>query len=440
MSENNTSIIVLGETGTGKSSFCNTLFSSPKCKIGENLNSETNEIKGYNGEEQYSDIFIIDTPGFNDSRGEEADTNNVNRMNQYIKENLRIKGIIIILKFSDNRLTGSIKNSIKIFSDLFPINNFWSHVVVVFSHYGMVNQNEREERKNLLILNYKREFINIMNESKRQHPNFIIEDCPTMHFCELKNPDESTYQEINNIINFIRNKKQMFKSIEEIIEEPKIIKTEKIGNTTIYEYNIEKVTIYTDFDDSQTQSRKIIDSWIEKDIEDKINEMNEVSEENKIIKKFFDYKKITHIDRNNQSSETIDRENPLDAWTETQETVTLPEEVTSTVDNNKTTFNHKIYKQTIYIDRNGNKSSNIDKLLIDEWNTYEEIINCEDKLEVIGNITLIKHYKKKVKTDRNGVITEEEPYFVNQDRIEKQVEVREVHHHHHDSGGGCFIF
>ena len=168
--------------------------------------------------------------------------------------------------------------------------------------------------------------------------------------------------------------------------------------------------------------------------------MKEVTEENKIIKNFFDYKKIIHIDRNNQRSETIYRENPLDSWTETQEIVTLPEQVTSIVNNNKTTFNHKIYKQTIYTDRNGNKSSNIEKQLIDEWNTYEEIVNCEDKVEETGNITLMKHYKKKVRTDRNGATTEEEPYFVNEDRIEKRVEIREVHHHHHDGGRDCFIF
>ena len=252
MNENITSIIVLGETGTGKSSFCNILFNNPKCKIGEDLNSQTNEIVGYNGDEQYSDIFIIDTPGLNDSKGEEADINNINRMNQYIKENHRIKGIIILLKFTDNRLTGSIKHSIKIFSDLFPINNFWSHVVIVFSHYGMVSENEREARKNILIQNYKKEFIKIMNESKIQHTNFIIQDCPNIHFCELKNPDENTRQEINNILDFLRKKELMFKSIEEIIEEPKIIKSEKIGNTTINEYNIVKVIKYTDFDNSQT--------------------------------------------------------------------------------------------------------------------------------------------------------------------------------------------
>lgn len=34
---NESSLIILGETGTGKSSFCNALCLSPKCKVGNDL-------------------------------------------------------------------------------------------------------------------------------------------------------------------------------------------------------------------------------------------------------------------------------------------------------------------------------------------------------------------------------------------------------------------
>ena len=45
--------------------------------------------------------------------------------------------------------------------------------------------------------------------------------------------------------------------------------------------------------------------------------MKEITEDKKIIKKYFDYKKTIHYDKNNQSKETIDKDNPLDSWTET---------------------------------------------------------------------------------------------------------------------------
>lgn len=51
--EDISSIIVLGETGTGKSSFCNNLCLQPKCKVGDDLNSETERVFGVNCEGQY---------------------------------------------------------------------------------------------------------------------------------------------------------------------------------------------------------------------------------------------------------------------------------------------------------------------------------------------------------------------------------------------------
>ena len=444
MKEDISSIIILGETGVGKSSLANKLFEAPKCDVGNELNSETEKVEGYMGEGKYSDIFIIDTPGLNDSNGAEKDKKNINDMHQFIKENPRIKGIIILLKFIDNRLTGSIKNSIKTFADLFPANNFWDHVVIVFSHFGVLNQKEREDKKKNLKKMCKKEFSFLMKETQLKHTNFILpesEEMP-MYFIELKNEDENSDKEIENIINHLRKKERIFKKIEEKIEEPKIVKTEKSGNVTTYEYVIERVTSYTDFDDAKNESRKVIDNWVEKDIEEKINEMKETKEDNKIIKKYYDYKKIIHYDRNNQSKETIYRENPLDSWTETQETIILPEEVIPTVENNntKTTFHHKIFKQTIFTDRYGNQKASKDKELIEEWKTIEEIVDCEDQKEDKGNKIIYKHFKKKITTDRNGNKTEGEQYYAGENEVVKPAPVVvHQHHYHHNPGPSNFF-
>ena len=99
-----TSIITLGETGCGKSSFCNTLFASKRFKVGHSLDSETEIVEGKYGENEYSDIFIIDTPGLNDSEGEQKDKENAEKMKEYIKKNPRIKGILMVFNFNENRL------------------------------------------------------------------------------------------------------------------------------------------------------------------------------------------------------------------------------------------------------------------------------------------------------------------------------------------------
>ena len=134
-------------------------------------------------------------------------------MHRYIKEKKRIKGIIFLLKFIDNRLTGSIKNSIKTFADLFPANNFWNHLVIVFTHFGVFNQVEREERKNNLKKMCQKEFSVLMKETQLKHTNFILpesEELP-MYFCELKKEDENSDKEIEDIINYLRKKEKIFK-------------------------------------------------------------------------------------------------------------------------------------------------------------------------------------------------------------------------------------
>ena len=112
--EKTTSIIALGETGNGKSSFCNTFFSSPQFQVGNSLDSQTEKVEGKYGEGDYKDIFIIDTPGLNDSEGEQKDKDHIKEMKDYIKRNPRIKGILMVFNFNDNRIKGSVKKSIQI--------------------------------------------------------------------------------------------------------------------------------------------------------------------------------------------------------------------------------------------------------------------------------------------------------------------------------------
>ena len=286
------SIIILGETGTGKSTFINNLCHTPKCKVGLDLNSETEDVIGVNCDGEYKNIFMIDTPGLNDSNVEEQDERNINLMRNFMKINPRIKGIIILLKFTDNKLTGSIKKSLKIFYDMFPLNNFWSHLIFIFTYYYDTNPEEKIKRKNILIKNYEKEFKNIMLQSKIEYKDFIIPENIKMFFCELKNPDEETKSKIKKAIDYLKIKEQMFKKIEEKIDEPKIGETIKEGNVTTVEYYVEKITIFTDFDDTQNEIRTIIEKWKEIFIEEKEEEIKEKIEGEKKLKSILFIRKL----------------------------------------------------------------------------------------------------------------------------------------------------
>ena len=431
------SIIVLGETGTGKSSFCNNLCIEPKCIVGEGLNSETERVQGIRCEGIYNDIFIIDTPGLNDSNGSEQDAHNINIMNEYIRQNPRIKGIIILLKFTDNRITGSVKDSLKAFADMFPMNEFWSHVIFILSHFYANTPEEKERRKEKLLRNYKKEIREIMKQTKIVHPNFNIPEDIKIFFCELKNPNEETKAEISNAIQFLREKQQMFKKIEVREEEPKIKNTTILGNTKTVEYIKEKITTFTDFDDSQTESIKIIDNWSEKYIEERETEVKEKKEGEKKIFEHFVYKKIIHKNRNEEVDISIDKENPVEHYIESEEMIYLPEETNSKIEGNKTIITHNFYKQLKFVDKNS-KETYGEKILVETYNTSKEIVEEEPLTRSEGNTQYISYRRKNKYTDKDGNITFDEPEIYKTDThvthvITERIEVR-------DGGSDCFIF
>ena len=413
------SIIILGETGTGKSTFINNLCQIPRCKVGIGLDSETEEVIGIKCEGEYEDIFMIDTPGLNDSNGEEMDKKNINLMNQFIKNNPRIKGIIILLKFTDNKLTGSIKKSLKIFYDMFPMNNFWSHVIIIFSYYFDRNVEEKIKRKNILLQNYEKEFKKIMLQSKSEHKDFIIPENIKMFFCELKNPEEETKLEIRKAIDYLKAKEQMFKKIEEKIEEPKIQETIKEGNVTTVEYYIEKVTIFTDFDDTENEVRKIIEKWKETFVEEKEEEIKEIIEGEKKIIEHYIYKKIIHKNKNNEEEINIDKENPLEQYVETEEMIYLPEEKETKVEGNLTIYTHKFYKQMKYVDKNLKETFG-ERIIDNSYITSKEEIEVEPNIVDQGNIKIINYMKKNKFTDKDGNVTYDEPIIYKTDTREIQ--------------------
>jgi GTP-binding protein EngB required for normal cell division len=432
------SIIVLGETGTGKSSFCNNLCLQPKCKVGEELNSETERVQGIKCEGVYDDIFIIDTPGLNDSNGQEQDKRNINLMNEYIKQNPRIKGIIILLKFTDNRITGSVKQSLKAFANMFPMNDFWSHVVFILSHFYANTQDEKQKRKEKLVRNYKKEIKEIMNQTKITHPNFNIPEEIHFYFCELKNPDEETKNEILNAMRFLRAKRQMFKKIEVREEEPRIVNTNKLGNTTTVEYVKEKITTFTDFDDTQTESRKIIDSWNENYIEERETEVKEKVEGEKKIFEHFVYKKMIHKNRNDEEDINVDKKNPIEHYIETEEMIYLPEETNSITEGNKTTITHLFYKQLKFVDKNS-KETYGNKILVNSYNTYKEIIEEEPLTKNEGNTQIINYRRKNKYTDKDGNITYDEPEIYKTDTHVTYTNTV-VERYYESDDDDCFIF
>jgi len=409
--EKTTSIIALGETGNGKSSFCNTFFSSPQFQVGNSLDSQTEKVEGKYGEGEYKDIFIIDTPGLNDSEGEQKDKEHIQTMKEYIKINPRIKGILMVFNFNDNRIKGSVKKSIQIFYDFFPMPNFWEHVIILFSHYDTNN----EERLNLLKTEFTKKLKELAETIKRINPDLIIPDSFPMFFCNLAKPNQETKENISKMISDFRKMKPMFKNISEIIE-PDVISSNKVGNVTTYTHIINKLITYTDFDGKKLEIREKIKEFIEKDIEEEVQEDSDETEGEITRHKHFIYKKITHIDKNGNSTESIDKEHPKETWCEIEENVHLPEESKLEIVGEEQIMTYYKYDQIKKTDRNNNITYG-PKVLIETWTTKEAIEDAGSRQVGSGDCYTIEKLKRKKFTDRKGKTTYGEPYVVSSERV-----------------------
>ncbi len=155
--------ILLGKTGTGKTSLLNLIYGDDIGEVGYETNSKTKISTCYCMKEVYDSkeyyFSIIDTPGLYDSGGKEYDQ----KMKEYTKdliskENIKIKGILFLSNFQNERFDYSEMDSLFQYNAFFPLKDFWKHVILIFTHYygdpdGYSKEEIRENsNKNLTLL------------------------------------------------------------------------------------------------------------------------------------------------------------------------------------------------------------------------------------------------------------------------------------------------
>ena len=147
---NKKGVIVLGETGVGKSNFGNFLIKSQKFKISSSTNSETQQVSY--GES--SQIIVIDSPGTNDSSldDEEIEEKHLIDIVKAFKQAKYLNTILILLNYQQPRLSRNLKIMIKLFCSVFKISFFIKHLGIVFTRCfdedGRPNEEELKQKRN----------------------------------------------------------------------------------------------------------------------------------------------------------------------------------------------------------------------------------------------------------------------------------------------------
>ena len=100
-------VLVVGETGTGKSTLINTLLGKDVAYVGDALPSETSTVSEYRYDVEGVPVILYDTPGLGDSKGGEEDIKYLKQI-KGILESGKIHLVIYCLKLSETRMRNSL--------------------------------------------------------------------------------------------------------------------------------------------------------------------------------------------------------------------------------------------------------------------------------------------------------------------------------------------
>ncbi|KAI6158652.1 P-loop containing nucleoside triphosphate hydrolase protein [Pisolithus thermaeus] len=146
-------IAVMGPTGSGKSTFINSLVppgSTSGTRVGHSLRSETNKIQPVELDNGNGLSFkLVDTPGFDDSREGITDIDVLSMIAAFLvqeEEHSMLAGLIYMHRISDTRMGGTARRNLRVFHKLCGQDSL-KNVVVVTTMWDKVTLEEGERRE-----------------------------------------------------------------------------------------------------------------------------------------------------------------------------------------------------------------------------------------------------------------------------------------------------
>ena len=192
--------ILIGKTGVGKTSLLNVLYGENVGKIGHSSQSETRKSTYYCIKEKIGSHYIyftlVDTPGLYDTNGRDYDKQQKEEIMKLISETkIKVKGLLFLSNFQNERFDSSEQDCLLEYNSIFPLKEFWSRIIFIFTHYyGDPDGDSEEEIKKRSEDTLSKIFKIIMNKVK--------EVSNTISFTQLN-------RKYVNIFSKLKNKKQI---------------------------------------------------------------------------------------------------------------------------------------------------------------------------------------------------------------------------------------
>ncbi|EAL47864.1 AIG1 family protein [Entamoeba histolytica] len=168
-----TKLLLIGETGNGKSSLGNFILKSNVFKFSGSPDSETNKPLKCFGEGDRSDVVVIDTPGLNDTN--KFDEEHIQNIVDCVRAE-GLQGIILTMNYNVDKFTSNLQQVIETICDVFKIKDIWKRVCIVwtkcFNHFSK----DEIKKKKINKEKFKEKLTEFINQIIKQ-TNILIYQC-----------------------------------------------------------------------------------------------------------------------------------------------------------------------------------------------------------------------------------------------------------------------
>ena len=237
--------VLLGETGVGKSSFINGITKTQDCDVGDDASSCTKKIMMTNTIINGTNYYIIDTPGFQDSKIEEE---KIIQILQDLRKYQRICAILICLRYNETKLSKPVKKTLMEIMNIFPSYDFWEHTLIIRT-WCQLNDIKLENHKNkyngilLKGISEDSELVKFMEQKNIQLPSELSE----FYVDSDTEIDHRTQEEYKKILERIKNLLPIYKMV--VIKDEEDTFETKEGDVAYLNILTYRHYTFTDFND-----------------------------------------------------------------------------------------------------------------------------------------------------------------------------------------------